>query len=215
MIPINQLSASMIQTIANRLLSLDAESNNQLKPFESKIIHIEISDLNLQYFFTFVNGQLKVTNSCEQEASASIRGELKAFLAAAASEHSSDSIFKGELMFSGEINTAKQFQSFVQSMQIDWHEPLAKVLGDPIGHTFAVGLEKFSGWLKTAVRSTRSDISEYLQEEARVTPTFCEQQAFFGKVDQLRSRSDRLNARINNLQSRIRETSATGAYTKP
>ena len=197
---LNQLSATSIQTIARRLLSLDIEAKKDLSQFEDKVIHIHIDDFNLDYYFSFSDGELLVTEQSEQTISASISGELNAFFKAAAAEHSADSIFKGELNFSGDISTAKQFQSFAQKLNIDWHEPLAQVLGDPLGHTVATGLEKLSGWVLQTAQSVAQDISEYVQEEARVTPSVSEQQHFFRQVDQLRSRADRLNAKISQLK---------------
>jgi len=198
---VNQLSAIAIQAIARQLLSFDLEAKKDLSQFEDKTIHIHIDDFKLDYYFSFDSGELLVTEQFEQSISASISGKLNAFVAAAAAEHSADSIFKGELNFSGDIATARQFQSFAQKLNIDWHEPLAQALGDPLGHTLATGLETLSGWLLQTTQSVTQDISEYVQEEARVTPSSSEQQVFFRQVDQLRSRADRLNAKINQLKA--------------
>ncbi len=204
---INQLSAAAIQKIARRLLELDVEAKNNLQQFDNKVIHIHIDDFSLDYYFSFCKGELLVSEQSEETISASITGKLNAFIAAAAAEHSADSIFKGELNFSGEISTAKQFQTFAQKLNIDWHEPLAQVFGDPVGHTLATGLEKLTGWLIQTVQSVSQDISEYVQEEARVTPSASEQQHFFLQVDQLRRQADRLNAKIVKLDSAQLETS--------
>ena len=200
---INQLSASVIQSLGRQVLNLDAEAKMKIAAFKDKIIHIKIEDLNLNYYFHFENGLLLVENNAVHPHSASISGKLNAFLTAAANQNSSDSIFKGELMFSGEISTAKLFQDFVKTLNIDWQEPLAQWFGDPVGHTLYKGMEKFSSWLRVTARSTRTDIAEYLQEEARVTPTYYEQQGLFDEVDQIRSRTDRLNARINQLKTTL------------
>lgn len=220
----NKLSATALQKIATRLLRLDVEAKNKLIAFNDKVIHIQVTDLTLDYYFSFVDGQILIDNQLNEElagknedtlathsstaslsavsastVSASISGNLSAFIAAAAAEHSADSVFKGELHFSGEINTAKRFQEFAQSLNIDWQEPLAQTFGDPIGHTIATGLQKLSGWVLNTANSVTQDISEYIQEEARVTPSYIEQQHFFQQVDQLRSQVDRLNARANQL----------------
>jgi ubiquinone biosynthesis protein UbiJ len=198
---VNQLSAAALQTIARRLLSLDVEASKDLQQFDSKVIHIHIENFKLDYYFNFVENELFVSEQSETKVSASISGRLSAFVAAAAAEHSADTIFKGKLNFSGEIATAKQFQSFAQKLNIDWHEPLAQFFGDPLGHTLATGLEKLTGWLLQTAQSVGQDISEYVQEEARVTPSVSEQQHFFRQVDQLRSRADRLNAKISQLKA--------------
>jgi ubiquinone biosynthesis accessory factor UbiJ len=198
--PLNQVSAAMIQSVARKVIALDPEAANGLSSFDDKVIKIEIEDFGLCYFFSFEGGTLTVSNDDSRPVSAAINGNLAAFLAAAANEHSVDSIFKGELHFSGEIGTAKRFQEFAQSLEIDWQEPIARALGDPIGHTLTTGLQAFGGWLLNTGRSTRQDISEYLQEEIKVTPPAAEQQLFFEQVDQTRSKTDRLAARIKKLK---------------
>lgn len=198
--PLNQVSAAMIQSVARKVIALDPEAANGLSSFDDKVIKIEIEDFGLCYFFSFEGGTLTVSNDDSRPVSAAINGNLAAFMAAAANEHSVDSIFKGELHFSGEIGTAKRFQEFAQSLEIDWQEPIARALGDPIGHTLTTGLQAFGGWLLNTGRSTRQDISEYLQEEIKVTPPAAEQQLFFEQVDQTRSKTDRLTARIKKLK---------------
>ena len=200
--PINGIAASVIQSIARRVLSLDIEAKNKLAEFETKKIHILVEDLSLVYYFSFKQGELYVEHQHDGEVNASISGRLSAFIAAAAAEHSSDSIFKGELNFSGDVATAKQFQAFAQSLNIDWHEPIAQLLGDPLGHSLATGIEKLSGWLFNTASGVNKDISEYLQEEIRVTPSELEQQHFFQQVDQVRSQADRLNAKITLLRQK-------------
>ncbi len=69
-----------------------------------------------------------------------------------------------------------------------------------MGHTLTTGLQAFGGWLLNTGRSTRQDISEYLQEEIKVTPPAAEQQLFFEQVDLTRSKTDRLAARIKKLK---------------
>jgi len=200
--PLNQLSATAIQSIARRLLNLDVESQKQLNQFEGKTVQIKIDDLQLEYNFSFLNGLLFVSDKTDALITATINGNLNAFLSALVAEHSSDAVFKGQLNFSGDVNTAKQFQAFAQSLNIDWQEPLAQLLGDPVGHTIASGITKLSEWLIETGKTVRADIGEYLQEESRATPSESEQQHFFQQVDQLRSRTDRLNARFNQFVSR-------------
>lgn len=210
----NQLSASTLQTLARKVLSLDIQAKNNLQQFEGKLIQINLEDLGLVYYFSFKDSELYVNEACDDKASTIISGKLSAFIAAAAAEHSSDSIFKGELNFSGDINTAKQFQNYAQSLHIDWHEPLAQLLGDPVAHTLATGLQQFSSWLGKTIESVNQDISEYIQEEAKVTPSQSEQQHFFQQVDQLRSQSDRLLARFNHIKKASDDTSNNISHLK-
>lgn len=48
----------------------------------------------------------------------------------------------------------------------------------------------------------RQNVSEYLQEELRVTPTKYELEDFFAEVDELSLTVERLQAHVNQLVSR-------------
>jgi ubiquinone biosynthesis accessory factor UbiJ len=206
---INNISASLIQSATRKLISMDAEAVKKLAPLNQKTIQIQIEDFQLSYYFSFNNEILSVSEINpikEQQPSAAIKGKLSAFLAAANSQHSADSIFKGELHFSGEVSAAKKFQEFAQSLDIDWQEPLAQVLGDPIAHILTKGLQSLTSWVGQTHQSTRQDISEYLQEEIKITPPKAEQQIFFSQVDQIRSKADRLAARVKKLERTTSDT---------
>jgi len=226
----NQLSSRMMHQLVNRLLALDAEAKQKLDTFEPSVFLIQVTDLGLNYAASIKQGELNIsdgsdliqakpTQSTESaskpridaedvsaqsdiEITATISGTSSAFLAAIQEEHKGDSIFKGQLNFSGQINSAKKLQSFAQSLKIDWQEPLAQLFGDPIGHSLASGIQGFAGWLKSSLSQAPLNLGEYLQEEVQMTPSRFEQAHFSDQVDQLRSRLDRLNARFQRIQSK-------------
>jgi len=196
---INQTSSAAIEQIVNRLLSLDVEAGEQLKTFSNKIIHIRITDLDLDYYLVFPNGSLVVQSNIGRAPSASISGKLSAFIASATSDNKGDAIFNGDLHFSGEVNTARQFQQFAQSLEIDWQEPLSRVCGDLVGHTLATGFKQLTDLTRSFLSNARQDIPEYLQEEIQVTPPAAELEVFYQSIGLLRSQTDRLQARIERL----------------
>ena len=196
---IQQCSCAAIEQIGNRLISLDPEAEKKLRDFADKTIHVHISDLDLNYYFLFPGGSLVVQPDSNRQPSASIQGKLSAFIASANSENAGDSIFKGELHFSGEINVARKFQSFAQSLNIDWQEPISKVFGDVAGETISKGIKQFGDMFGNLVANVKQDIPEYLQEEIRVTPTQFELDLFYDSIDLVRSQTDRLAARVQRL----------------
>jgi len=220
----NQLSSKMMHQLVNRLLALDAQAEQKLAEFEPSVFLIQVTDLNLNYAATIAEGKLSISdgsdylqsteNKIEKKPTraqssdipatitATISGSSSAFLAAMQDEHQSDSIFKGQLNFSGQINSAKRLQALAQSLKIDWQEPLAQVFGDPVGHTLATGIQGFAGWLKTSLKQAPINLGEYLQEEVQMTPSHFEQTHFSEQVDNLRSQVDRLSARMQKLQSK-------------
>ncbi|MDQ7049834.1 MAG: SCP2 sterol-binding domain-containing protein [Enterobacterales bacterium] len=222
----NHLSSRMMHQLVNRLLALDAEAKQKLEAFEPSVFLIQVTDLGLNYAATIKQGELNISDGSDLiqskaakptessskataesenarcEITATISGTSSAFLSAIQEQHKGDSIFKGQLNFSGQINSAKKLQSFAQSLKIDWQEPLAQLFGDPIGHSLASGIQDLAGWLKSTLTQAPINLGEYLQEEVQLTPSRFEQAHFSDQVDQLRSRLDRLNARFQRIQSK-------------
>ena len=86
-------------------------------------------------------------------------------------------------------------------MDIDWSEPLAKIMGDGLAYQLAQSGKKLSSWGKDTVRSVSASFSEYLQEESRDVITDTELDIFYQQVDQLRDDVDRLQAKITAIAS--------------
>ncbi|WP_196138811.1 SCP2 domain-containing protein [Aliikangiella sp. G2MR2-5] len=202
MIPVNRITSALAEQIGNRILALDCEAASQLEQFAGKTIHLEISDLGLQYYLRFPNGTMVITESSTQPVSASISGKASAFLGAATADHSGDSIFTGDLHFSGEIKTAQRFQKLLEGLDPDWQKPIADKLGDEISALVSRGVSQLHNLVQNAIVQTKQDIPEYLQEEIKVTPGKYEIGAFFEEVDNIRSQVDRLAARITRLKNK-------------
>ncbi|TQV74657.1 hypothetical protein FLL45_06760 [Aliikangiella marina] len=198
---IRETSCAAIEQAGNRLLSLDPEAQSKLESFADKVIHIRIEDFQLDYYFLFPGGSLVVLPKSDREPSASIQGKMSAFIGSINAENSGDSIFKGDLHFSGEINVARQFQSLTQSLKIDWQEPISQVFGDVVGHNISQGIKHIGGFLEGFIGNLKQDVPEYLREEIQVTPSKLELDNFYESIDTLRSQTDRLEARIQRLKT--------------
>ncbi|MET1256339.1 ubiquinone biosynthesis accessory factor UbiJ [Aliikangiella maris] len=202
---INQLSATCLEQLANRVLALDPQAHQGLVPFAGKIIHLQIIDWQINYYVMFPGQSLVIHDFCNRPVSACISGKLTDFLNAALQENTGDALFTGELSFTGEINTARQFQAYIQALQIDWREPITGIFGDIAGQTITDGISQLFNFGQSLFKATQQNIPEYLQEEARVTPTASEQAIFFDNIDLLRSQADRLSARVSRLEQNFQK----------
>lgn len=211
---LKQSSTAYIELLLNRLLQLDAEAQAKLEKFSGKIIHLEITDLDLHYYFLFPRGTLVVQTHCEKKTAASISGKSAAFIAALTKEKTGDAIFSGELHFAGEVSTATDFQAFIQSLEIDWQQPISDIVGsvlgssafdsnifgDAVAYSLSTAVTQGGRFLNNLFTNARQDIPEYLQHEIRITPAQAEMNVFISEVNQLRSQFERLQARVQQLK---------------
>ena len=85
-------------------------------------------------------------------------------------------------------------------MEIDWSEPLAKLVGDTAAYQIQQAGKQVGRWAKDTVSSASTSFSEYLQEESRDVVTETELEMFNDAVDKLRNDVDRLAAKLQQLK---------------
>ncbi len=65
-----------------------------------------------------------------------------------------------------------------------------------------------SDWFSQSIEAMKLNTSEYLSEESKVTPAEAELEYYMDQVDDLRMDIDRLEARVKNIQSSLKQSQA-------
>ena len=111
-----------------------------------------------------------------------------------------DVVAAGDLQISGDIELGQRFQRLLESIDIDWEEQAARVLGDVAAHQLGNALRDLRHWSKQALQSLRLDTAEYLQEESHLLPSRTRLEEFRDAVETLRSEAENLEKRFERLQ---------------
>jgi ubiquinone biosynthesis protein UbiJ len=106
----------------------------------------------------------------------------------------------GDLEISGDVELGRRFQRTMEDLEIDWEERLARIVGDVAAHELGNLLRGARAWQARSLHSLGEDLSEYLQEEARVLASRNRVEAFLREVDRVCTDADRLEARLRRLQ---------------
>jgi len=101
--------------------------------------------------------------------------------------------------FDGDVKLAQRLQRILSGLDIDWEEVLAHYTGDVVAVQLHQGARRFGDWLKHGADSLLQTTSEYLNEEARVSPTLAEFEQFQSRVTALRNDVARAEARLGRL----------------
>ncbi|MDH5434841.1 MAG: SCP2 sterol-binding domain-containing protein [Gammaproteobacteria bacterium] len=197
----NQKSAAAFEMLINRVIQLDPQGHEGLATFKDKVIQVTVDDLDLNYYCRFPNQSIAISNLNDKKVSAVISGKLSDYIQMAlkGSKGGKDAVFTGEIHFSGDINTARQFQEYLLSLNLDWQEPISQIFGDVAGYQISKGIVGFASFMEQWFDETKKDIPEILQHELNVTPSHLETEHFFEKIGDLRGHADRLEAKIKRL----------------
>lgn len=109
-------------------------------------------------------------------------------------------MFSGRLTVRGQTQLLEEARALVLDLDIDWEGALAGWIGDTPTHMLAEGLRRFASFSRHGQRELRSDLSEYLFEEARWLPGKRQREALRDHLTELEIATDRLEARLARLQ---------------
>ncbi len=193
--------AASLEKLLNQILALAPEQKAALAKFEHKIIGIDIQGVDVHLSLVPVGEQIQVSLEDSYERDVCITGSPVALLALLMNKNP-DFSAQREVRIEGDVRLAQDFKIFCDNFEIDWEEHLSHYLGDVAAHTLGDWVKKAGAWRKETKETLCMNLSEYLQEELRWLPPASECQAWFDDVDEIRLAVDRLEARVNKLQTR-------------
>jgi len=192
----------ILETVINRYLALDPEMLDKMAVFSGKVIRLDITGLNKQlYLFPDARG-VQVSMAYDGEADTTLRGSPISLFKMGLVSNAANMLLKGEVEISGDTRLGHQFKNVFSQMDIDWSEPLAKLVGDTAAYQIQQTGKQIGRWGKDTARSVSTSFSEYLQEESRDVVTGTELEMFYDAVDELRNDVDRLAAKLAQLKDK-------------
>lgn len=205
------LFAPAIEMMINQAIKLDPDAQSRLQSLNDKIIKVVLSDLSISLFIVIEDNLILVKPDINKQPNAELSGSSSSFFNLALSEKGSDSIFKGEVHFAGEIGTAQNFQNFFKQLNIDWEEHLSQYTGDIIAHQMISGGKKVGDWFQKTAATAQQNVSEYIRFEAKLSPASIELENFYDDIADLKSDSEKLKQRIERLSLRIAKNNSLGS----
>lgn len=201
-----ELFAPTIETVINQVVRLDPEAREKLDTLDNKVIAFDFIDIQQQLYFQIDAQYILVKAKTEQEPEAELSGNVLSFFNLALTDNN-DPIFKGDVRFSGEINTAQHFQKFFTELDIDWEEHLSRFTGDIAAHHIFKQGKSFQQWFNKTADSAQHNISEFIRFEAKAVPTSIELENFYDDVADLKSDVERFAMRVERHYSASKEES--------
>ena len=187
-----------IELVLNTALAQDVETKAKLEQFDQRCIAITISDLNKTINASVVQQQLHLSLNSDQSADLTITGKALTLVKLGSDP---ESLFSADIDINGNVQFAKQLRDLLEGFDFDWEAQLARFTGDSLAYPIAHGIRKVAIWAKNTHNSLQESTAEYLKEEVRILPDKSHINDYMAEIDRLRANSDRLEARIQRLQS--------------
>jgi len=195
--------AGLHETLAallNRGIADSASARSLCVALEGKSLDLSIDPPGLNSRLTATAGELKLGETTDAPADASLRGGLLGFNRLLLGDAQA-ALRSGAVTLSGDTEVAQQFQSLLEFARPDPEEELSRVIGDVAAHQLGQAARGAATWAGSAAESFSRSLTEFLQEERRDLPTRYEVDEFLGEVDRLANDVERAAARLNRLRS--------------
>lgn len=196
---IKPLLTSALETALNQYLSLDEDVSLFLQPLAGKVIAVVITPFNDSLYLCPTQDSIQCLENFVGDVDTTLTGSLFALGLMGLSSSPMNSIYKGEVEITGDMEVGKQFQQLFNQLDIDVEEKISQVTGDIIAHKLGNLFRVSKQWTEESAETFKLNASEFLQEETQDLPALPEIELFYTQVDELRMRYDRLEARLNLL----------------
>ena len=192
----DQALTASIESALNQYLSLDPHALSSFSSLEGKIIAINIKGLNKTLCLFPSSDGFMILTDFDGEADATISGTPFALVKMGLAKDPKDLLFSGEIVIEGDTALANRFNRLLSQLDIDWEEILAENISDIAAHKLGNAFKTAGQWFNRSTNSVVLDSGEFIQEEAKLSPSNAELRQFVNKVDELRETTDRLEAKI-------------------
>ena len=191
----------MIQTAVNQFIELDQNAKRRFQALAGKVLAVEFTDLPLRLYFIPTGADMQIYSQYDGVVDTRLRGSSIQLLSMGASARPGEKLFKREVQIDGDTELGQRFQEILRNLDIDWEERLSLFVGDVAAHKLGNAARSLFQWGRQTVGSLQENISEYFQYESNSVPARFEVDNFIRDVDVLRDDVERLNARVQRLNS--------------
>tara|TARA_R110000772_G_scaffold131045_2_gene239296 strand:- start:6882 stop:7508 length:627 start_codon:yes stop_codon:yes gene_type:complete len=195
------LSAALAsaESVVNKALELDPLSKKKLLKLSGKNIAITCTSPSLSLMITITEQGFALSPVQTLESDAEVSGTAATLLQLLMAKDKTKTIRTNAVQIKGDASSIQDLQVLLNELNIDWDYQLSKFIGDIPTQSLSNGLKYLKEFLHNSSESLKTDIDEYIHEEINLFPSADELELFYQRIDTLRLRLDRSQARISKL----------------
>lgn len=179
-------------------LAYDPGTQAALRPLHGKVLLINCTAPELSLFAVIENDGIRLCSYYEPVPNCSLTGSATALLGLLWRDN--HSLADSGVMVSGEPSLLSNIQQLLKRLDIDWRQPITDVLGETAAYPLTRILSSQGLWLHERARRLPDWLADLLTEELQLLPSAEELALFYQDVNDLRTDTERLQARLDQLR---------------
>lgn len=194
---------SLLERALNDALRYDPATRQRLAAHKGRVLSIECLQPPVAAYFLFTAEGVEIYDRCETSIDGGIRAGAIGLLRQLAAEHPDVAPAGGGVQVSGDARFVQEVVAIARDIDIDWEEPLARIVGDVAARQMGELLRGAASFMTRAFSSLRRDGEDFLRHELAMFPPKQALREFLRDIDDVRLDSDRLQARMQAIRARI------------
>ncbi|NNM51478.1 MAG: hypothetical protein HKM02_04525 [Pseudomonadales bacterium] len=190
-----------VETMVNLALLHDPGSLERLQKLQGKRVFVEIHQPELILMISIETQGLRLLAEGDAPAHATVETRSLDILREFFRAH--PQWVDGPVRVSGQVSLIQELYDIMRHIDIDWEEPLAKLVGDQGAHHLGRGLRQLISLTRHSARVMFQNSRDYLQEELGAIPMRWESDEAFTDIQDARSDADRLHDKLTRLEQRV------------
>lgn len=147
--------------------------------------------------------RIMLLSAPQDSPDACLAGSHRALSRVLFSDDQATALHDPDIELSGDVQLIQRLHRASIELDINWQDLLGPVLGDIGTRAADTGWQHSRNTAVQAGRALRRNITDFVQEEAALSPSRQQAQYFTDELDAMRLRLDRLQARVQRLQQLV------------
>lgn len=202
------LALTPVEQAINFLIQDDPHLADLIEPFASKSLEVETRQPAITFTVLFESGRIRLSSlesaMTGSHPDAKVRAPASALLSMLTADAGSRRLVIPELELSGDVEWIQALLRALHRADIQWRDLLGATLGDSLSSQLISLFEASSDWARQSNSRLRRSFEDYVKEEIRVAPGHHETDRFADQLHDLRLQLDRIAARVQVLDERLR-----------
>ena len=208
---ISTTALATVERAINTALRTDPATAAKVAVHSGRLVAIEITLPPIAVYALIVEDGVELYHRSDATADVSVKGNPMDLAAQLLDWQTRPGVIGGPVQITGNSDLLQELQELVRELHIDWGALLEPVTGSELAQQIDYGARQFFGWAKQAASRLVDQLGDYVGNESGLIPSRREVYEFGQDVDDLRMDVDRLDARIQRLQTTRAEQNHNGS----
>lgn len=196
-----------IEFAANQIIKSDQYLLTALSQFDERVLEVNSTAPTTSICIQFYSDGIRLSALSSQDLAiqtdASVSASTSKLLDLLLANQGSSALSNPDIHISGDAQFIHEVFKTLKNLDLNWDDLLAPLLGGEPTHLLRNASDNAKRWSNNTQSSIKANVSEYLSEESRLLPRNTHLEEFSNRMDTLKLRIDRANARAELIHKQL------------